>query len=62
MKQSESMPEIMPLGFDLNKQFQEPKSSGQHPDNVTDSFILVYQYLTCQSRTPCGFSRPISIH
>ena len=52
----------IPLGFDFNTQFQEPKSSGQHPAHVTDSCILLCQYFNCQSRAPSGFSRPISIH
>ena len=57
MKESESMTERMPLGFDFNKQFKS-----QNLDHVKDTFILLGQYLFCQSRSLCGFSKPVSIH
>ena len=48
--------------FWLQQAVQEPKSPAQYPHHVTDSFILLCQYLTCQSSAPCGFSMPVSIH
>ena len=53
MTQSESMTEIMPLGFDFNKQFQELKSSWQHPDHVTArSKVLLLGYRQFYSFIP----------
>ena len=50
------MTERMSHGFDFNKHFKSQSLTG----SILVMFILVGQYLTCESRVTYGFSRPIS--